>query len=160
MNKDKRKFVCFDVSQRAQIKIDNLSSGPRHIVLWQMELFAELKLKEYGSKWNEHLRDTGIWVFKTTDQVIHLEWRFDGIEDSLPIFHIGHVTIQKREDLLPKKPEKEKTKIHKKILLLTLTIAALSLFFEELENLLKTIPFTLELMFTLLSGLAIFLSKL
>lgn len=92
-----KKFVCFDISESASLVVKNeLSDLEKSTVFWRAESLAANLYKSYQTKWEDPSGTTGEWSLPTVDKEITLHWRFEGVENGLPNFIIGHITTSAR----------------------------------------------------------------
>lgn len=157
-NKLLKKFVCFDISPTAlSIINDELSEADRTTVFWRAESLADHLYKGYQVKWEDPSGTIGEWNLPTIDKEITVHWRFEGVENSLPLFHIGDISWKPKEDeAIAEEEVAGFSKVRRLFLLLLAIVALLTIVAEELGALSNAVTHLFEITTAIVTSIMAF----
>lgn len=142
-----KKFACFDVSEVALSVInDELTEAERNTVFWRAESLANHLYKDFQRKWEDPAGTTGSWYLPTVDKDIVVHWRFDGVENALPVFYLGDISWDpKEEEEVLEEDSTGFAKVRRLLLLLLAMVAVLTIAIEELGMFTNTVTHLFEI---------------
>lgn len=151
-----KKFVCFDIEQSALETINNeLTEADRTTVFWRAESLAGHLYKDYQLKWQDPAGTIGEWFLPTVDKNITVCWRFEGVEDGLPVFKIVSITWEfKEEDVTTEEEVVTNFSSVRRIVLIVLAVVAIiTIVAEELGALGEAVTHLFEIMTAIVTSI-------
>lgn len=141
---NRRARICIDKAASVEkLFSEQLNQTARATISWRSEKLGFKLFKTYGTKWMSHVGETGTWVFptvyrsRTMLKIVNVHWRFEGVENGLPVFYFGDAFIDVQPVESSEKPETKgqgnKLKVLNRVLLaLVALLGVLTLFFDGL----------------------------